>query len=136
MTVDTLPVSDLVVERGDSLTIRIGPITTRDENGIDQPVDLTVAGTKMWVTVKKAYTDTDATAEAQLTQGAGIALNDPVTVAKNYATARIPEATFADPVEYAERTKLVWDAVWELGVRHERIARGTITVVPSVTRAT
>ena len=41
-----------------------------------------------------------------------------------------------EQLAFPDRTKLVWDAVWELGVRHETIARGQLIVVPSVTRAT
>lgn len=130
MTLDTLPTFDFVVERGNSVTIELGPITV---NGV--AVDLTQAGTKMWLTVKRSYDDADP-GEVQLIQGTGITLNDPVTADKNMATARIVETEFADPAAFPDRTKLVWDAVWELGARHETIARGQLIVVPSVTRAT
>lgn len=129
--VDTVKTTDFVVDRGDSLTIQLGPVKI---GGV--ATDLTVGGTKMWLTVKKSRDDADNIAEAQLTEAAGIALNSPVTADKNLATAVIGEATFADPTEYAKRTTLYWDAVYELGTRHERIARGRIIVVPSVTRAT
>ena len=134
MSVETLPTFDLVVERGDSCTIELGPITTRQYDGTKAAEDLTIGGTKMWLTVKNSPDDADAAAVVQLTELAGITLNSPVTAAKNLATAFIPKTTFADPATYAERKVLYWDAVFERGARRERIARGKITIVPSQTR--
>jgi hypothetical protein len=134
VTVETLPVFDFVVERGDSLTIELGPITTRDYAGVSQAEDLTLGGTKMWVTIKNSVDDADP-GLAQATELAGITLNSPAVAAKNFATAFFAKGTFASVTTYEERKRLVWDAVFERGTRHERIARGTITVVPSVTRA-
>ncbi len=134
MSTETIPVRDFVVERGDSLTIELGPITTRDYVGVSQPEDLTLGGTKMWVTIKASVDDVDP-GIAQATETAGITLNSPVTVSKNLATAFFAKGTFASVATYEERKVLIWDAVLERGTRHERIARGKITVVPSVTRA-
>lgn len=134
MSAETLPSTDFVVERGDSLTIELGPITTRNYAGVAQAEDLTLGGTKMWVTIKASVADPDP-GIAQVTEGAGVTLNSPVTAAKNLATAFFPKATFANVATYEERKVLYWDAVFERGTRHERIARGKITVVPSVTRA-
>jgi hypothetical protein len=136
VSVETIPATDFVVERGDSLTIRLGPVTTENEAGVKVAEDLTLGGTKIWLTVKNSWDDTDATAVVQLTEASGITINSPATAAKNYATAAIGDDKFADVTTYAERKVLVWDAVFERGARHERIARGKITVVPSVTRAT
>jgi len=135
VTLDTLPSFDFAVERGDSVTIELGPVATRDRDGVEQPVDLTLAGTKMWLTVKASHDDPDP-GLVQLTEASGITLNSPATAAKNYATAFIGEDVFDDPAAYAKRTILVWDAVLEQGTRHERIARGKLIVVPSATRAT
>lgn len=134
MSEDRIPTRDFVVERGDSLTIELGPVTTRQYDGTEQAEDLTLGSTKMWVTIKTSVDDVDP-GLAQATELAGITLNSPVTVAKNMATAFFSKATFANVGTYEERKVLVWDAVFERGTRHERIARGRVTIVPSVTRA-
>lgn len=77
--------------RGDSIRLEIGPVVIRRADGTKTPIDLTVGGTKMWLTVKQTLDDADVAAEVQLTEGAGITLNSPVTVDKNMATARIPK---------------------------------------------
>jgi len=136
VTIETLPTFDLVVERARTVTLELGPLTTENYLGVKVPIDLTAVGTKMWLTVKHSVDDADP-GEVQLTEASGITLNSPATADKNFATALIPEATFADAAaEYKDRTILVWDAVWELGSRHETVARGKLIVVPSVTRAT
>jgi hypothetical protein len=126
--------TDLVVERGASLTIELGPITTEQYDGTRTPEDLTAGGTKMWLTVKFDVDDVDGSAVIQLTELAGIALNSPVTTAKNMATATIPKTTFV-AAGFDVRKVLHWDAWFERGARHEQIARGKLTVVPAVTRA-
>lgn len=135
MSAETLPTTDLVVERGDSLTIELGPVIVTDYLGVSQPIDLTAPGTRLWVTIKESVDDIDP-GIAQVSQAGGVTLDFPATTGKNFATAFFDDGTFDDLIVFAQRKVLVWDAVWELGTRHERIARGKVTVVPSVTRAT
>jgi hypothetical protein len=135
VSVETIPSTDLVVERGRSISLELGPLTTENYLGVKVPIDLTAGGTKMWLTVKVSADDVDP-GLVQLTHLAGISLNNPVTPDKNFATALLPASTFADPTVYLDRKILVWDAVWEAGSRHETVARGKLTIVPSVTRAT
>jgi len=125
---------DQIVKRGDSITLELGPVTTLDVNGVRQPFDLTMAGVKLWLTVKRDLDDADP-GLVQLTETAGITVNTPATTAKNYATAVIPKTTFADPTLYAQSTELLWDAQVESGTRRETFAWGKLIIVPDVTRA-
>lgn len=135
MTTDRLLTTDYLVTRGDSLTIELGPFELEENDGAGNittvPVDLLVGGTKLWLTVKRSHDDADADAVLQLTETAGITRNEPAGADHNYALARIAEGA----LDFPRRTALVWDLQYQLGDRTETLLRGTITVVPDVTRA-
>lgn len=130
MTANEYRTTDFVVDRGDSLTIELGPITVTDKDGVRQPVDTTTVD-ELLLTIKSSVSDADP-GLYQATIGSGVDVNTPSTSVKNYATAFVP-STVLDT--FATRVELVWDAEIKVDARRETIARGRITVVPDVTRA-
>jgi hypothetical protein len=111
-------VSDLQVTAGDTRTI-VHTLNAPDEF---VPSDL------VWFTLKRSERDTDADAVFQAVSPVGVVLDG------STATVNLPPEATAD---IRRTTRLVWDfqLVTAGGAVHTT-GRGTLTVVPDVTRST
>lgn len=113
--------SELLSKIGRSAFIEIGPV---ERAGV--PIDLTLAGTKLWFTAKheKSAADEDAIVRKgnAATTLDGITADDPASTDNNMATVVIdPEDTLA----LDEPTDLYWDIVLkEPGGRTETLDEG------------
>lgn len=128
---------DLIVVRGDSATIEIGPVLITDlVTGNLLPVDLSQPGLSAWFTVKALPDDADP-GLWQGTVGTGITLNSPASTDHNYLTVLIPKHTFNynNSLFTADRVTLVYDCELDDGTRHETIARGNLSVIADVGHA-
>lgn len=91
-------VQDIVLPHGEDRAFFAGPFVQEDAFGVDQPVDLTAAGTKMWFTVKQNLADADVDAILQKTEAAGITLDLPNTADNNWASIEVAAADW--PVDH------------------------------------
>lgn len=91
-------VQDISLPFGEDRNFFAGPFVQEDGFGVDQPVDLLQAGTKMWFTLKLALEDADVDAILQKTEADGITFDLPVTAENNLATIEVNAADW--PVAY------------------------------------
>jgi hypothetical protein len=130
--------TDLAATAGETLLLDLGPLTRVNDAGATVPVDLTLAGTKLWLTAKRSKTDADAAAVIAKTVGVaggpgGIAVDTPATTAKNMARATVPAAETA---ALLETTHLAFE--WQLEEPGGRVSspdRGTLSLLGAVVRA-
>lgn len=102
--------SDLVMKAGQDGVFAFGPVYRGGDPA--QPIDLSIAGTKLWFTVKQHAADTDAAAKVQrtyLASGGGAGITVAGTGDKNTGTIIVPRA---DVVALALTETVVWS--WDL----------------------
>jgi hypothetical protein len=130
--------SDLEATAGETLLLDLGPLTRVNDAGAKVPVDLTLAGTKLWFTAKRKKSDPDADAVIAKTFNVaggpdGIAINTPASTDKNMARATVPAG---DTDDLLETTHLVFE--WQLEEPGGRVSspdHGTLSLLGAVVRA-
>lgn len=125
---------DLILYKGRDRDFII-PVFRPNVAGVDVPVDLVVAGTHLKLTGKLAFDDTDGEAIISKADGAGIALNAPVTVERNYATIEFVPADTTNLPD-GKLSVLYFDLVLTTtAAGEETIQAGLIKVLPRVLQA-
>jgi hypothetical protein len=126
-------VQDIVLPFGEDRNFFV-TLVQEDELEIEQPIDLTAGGTKLWLTVKRALADDDVDAVLHLdSDTAGeITLNSPVTVGKNRAKIEVNAAAW--PADYPGPT-----LVYDIQLKHQGEVttpfRGLVRCPRGVTKA-
>lgn len=125
--------SDVIVHAGRDRALLV-TATRPDENGIEQPIDLTVLGTAMFLTAKLDFDDVDGEAIISKSVGVGIALNSPVSAEKNLATVQLEPDDF-DLLAEGKVWVLYYDVVLQtVAFGDETIQAGLMKVLPRVRR--
>jgi hypothetical protein len=121
----------LNVAAGETLVFDVGPIKRENDLGVMVPVDLTLGGTKAWMTAKRKLTDLDTAAEFQAKVGDGLVLDMPNTTDNNMLRVTITGDKTADIVTALALHYDVW--VEEPSARRTRVDSGFVNVMPAVT---
>lgn len=126
---------DLVIYAGREETFDLGPVTRDDTNGDPQAVDLNVAGTKLWFTIRKKVGDAAAYVEKTWVFGGasdGIAITTGASTTVPNGTVTLDETDTDDVTETVRYPcELLLE---EAGAKRSTIARGTIKIRPSISR--
>lgn len=102
---------DLVVFSGRTEVFDLGPVSRPDTVGVDQPIDLTLAGTKLWFTVKeRAGTAVALIQKTYVAGGASVGIDVVTTGAKNTGTITIAAV---DTEALTSVSRWVWDLLLE-----------------------
>ncbi len=130
--------SDIVIDSGRSLTVDFGPVVRKDALGVIQPVDLSLDGTKLWFTVKRAPTDAAPVAQQTWERSGGANVADGITV------STMSTLTGFNGFVHVAEGVLVSDAAaiwsWDLTLQEpsgdtDTLKRGALKMRPAVTPA-
>lgn len=130
--------NDLTVRAARTTILDYGPVTRPDLAGVEQPIDLTLTGTKLWFTVKRHQEDAEASEVFQKTYvagGAAVGITVVGTGSKNTGTITV------DPADVSSSPGKTWVGFYDLlleepGGRRSSIDDGAfkvfaVTAVPA-----